>query len=139
MSVNLKQGGDGGAGLEGVDSGPGSFILGTVNYNVPVATTAVLLFYTTRAIILDAIEGRTFVIGTGGAATVAFWMAPSGTAPTAGTALHSGTFNMVGTIHTDQALTLTTTRVPAEYAVWAVFTGTATSAIGGISVLGRPA
>ena len=139
MSVNLKQGSDGGLGLEGKDSGFGSLVLGTVNYNVPVATTAQLLFYTTRAMILDNLEGRTFVAGTGGAATAAVWMAPSGTAPISGTALHSGTFNLVGTIHTDQPLTLTTTLIPAEYAVWVVYTGTATSAIGGITALGRPA
>jgi hypothetical protein len=139
MSVNLKQGSDGGAGLEGIDSGFGSLMLGTINYNVPVAATAQLLFYTTRTMIIDNIEGRAFVAGTGGAATISFYAAPSGTAPSAGILLHSGTFNMVGTIHTDQPMTLTTTRIPAEYGVWAVFTGTATSAIGGISALGRPA
>ena len=134
---NIKQLGDGGIGLEGKDGGYGSLILGTINYNVPIATTASLVYYSNRATVIDNIEGRTFVIGTGGAATVAFWMAPSGTAPVSGTALHSGTFNMVGTIHTDQQLTLIITAVPAEYAVWAVYTGTATSAIGGVTVLGR--
>jgi hypothetical protein len=139
MSVNIKQNADGGLGLEGKDSGLGSLPLGTVNYNVPVATTAQLLFDTSRAMVLDALIGRPFVIGTGGAATAAVWMAPSGTAPIAGTALHSGTYNLVGTIHTEQSLTLTTTQIPANYAVWVVYTGVATSAIGGITALGRPA
>lgn len=139
MGVQLKQLGDGGLGLEGKDSGKGSFVLGTVNYNVPVATTAQMLFNTTRSLVIDAIVGRPFVAGTGGAATAALWIAPSGTAPISGTAVHSGTFNLVGTIHTDQTLTLTNVNVPAGSALWVVYTGTATSAIGGISVLGRPA
>lgn len=137
MGVQYKQQADGGLGLEGKDGGTGPQVLGTMNYNVPVAGVATLLFYTTRAVVLDGIEGRTFVAGTGGAATYSFYMAPSGTAPASGTVLHSGTFNMVGTIHTDQPLTLTTTQIPAEYAVWAVPTGTATSAVGGVTVLGR--
>lgn len=139
MGVQLKQLGDGGLGLEGKDSGKGSFVLGTVNYNVPVATTAQMLFNTTRSLVIDAIVGRPFVAGTGGAATAALWIAHSGTAPISGTAVHSGTFNLVGTIHTDQTLTLTNVNVPAGSALWVVYTGTATSAIGGISVLGRPA
>lgn len=139
MGVQFKQGGDGAAGLEGKDLGTGAFIHATVNYNVPVAATAVCLINAGRALVLDSIIGRTFVAGTGGAATVALWKAPSGTAPTSGTQLHSGTFNMVGTIHTDQSLTLTTTTVAAGEAVWAVFTGTATSAIGAITVNARPA
>lgn len=135
----LKQLGDGGLGFEGKDGGNGPIPLGTINYSVPATGTAQLLFYTPRAVVIDNIEGRTTVAGTGGAATATVYMAPSGTAPASGTALHSGTFNLVGTINTDQALTLTTTQVPAEYAVYVVFTGTATSATGGITVMGRPA
>jgi len=139
MGVQYKQGADGGVGFEGKDSGNGSLQLGHTNYNVPVATTAQLIFYAQRSYVLDALIGRNFVLGTGGAATAAVWMAASGTAPTSGTQLHSGTFNLVGTLHTDQSLTLTTTQIPAGYAVWVVFTGTATSAIGAISAIGRPA
>jgi hypothetical protein len=139
MSVNLKQLDDGGLGLEGKDSGKGSCINTQNNYNVPVATTAICLLNAGRAVVLDSIIVRPFVAGTGGAATIAMWKAPSGTAPISGTALHAGTYNMVGTIHTDQSLTLTTTQVAAGEAVWAVFTGTATSAIGGISLNARPA
>lgn len=136
---NLKQDADGGMGIEGVDTGKGSFIHGAVNYNVPVAATAVCLLNVGRALVIDSIIGRPFVAGTGGAATVTIYKAPSGTAPASGTALHSGTFNMVGTINTNQTLTLTTTTVAAGESVWAVFTGTATSAIGAISVNARPA
>jgi len=136
---NIKQGADGGTGLEGRDGGPGPIIHSTINYNVPVAATAVCLLNAGRAMVIDSIIGRPFVAGTGGAATIALWKAPSGTAPISGTALHSGTFNMVGTIHTDQTLTLTTVAVAAGEAVFAVFTGTATAAIGAITVNARPA
>jgi hypothetical protein len=139
MGIQYKQGADGGLGLEGKDTGNGTFIHSVVNYNVPVATTAVCVINPGRSMVIDSIIGRPFVAGTGGAATVALWKAPSGTAPISGTALHSGTFNMVGTIHTDQTLTLTTTTLAAGEAIWAVFTGTATSAIGSIAVNLRPA
>ncbi|MES2637561.1 MAG: hypothetical protein V4605_09565 [Pseudomonadota bacterium] len=138
MGVNLKQDADGGLGFEGTAAGKGSITLGVINYNVPVATTAQLLFNAVRPMVIDAVVGRTFVAGTGGAATAALFIAASGTAPASGTAVHSGTFNLVGTIHTDQTLTLTNVRVPAGSAVWVVYTGTATSAIGGIAVMGRP-
>lgn len=139
MGVQVKQGGDGGLGLEGKDSGNGAFLHDAINYNVPVAGVAQCLVNVGRAIVIDSIIGRPFVAGTGGAATFTIYKAPSGTAPASGTALHSGTFNMVGTINTDQSLTLTTTTVAAGESVWAVPTGTATSAIGAISLNYRPA
>ncbi len=127
MTVNISQSGDGGCGLVGRDGGNGPFVTNVLNYNAG------------RALVIDSIIGRPFVAGTGGAATWAVWKAPSGTAPISGTALHSGTFNMVGTINTDQALTLTTTTVAAGESVWAVPTGTATSAVGAIAINCRPA
>lgn len=136
---SIKQGADGALGIEGVDAGTGTFIFSTTNYNVPVATTAVCLINAGRALVVDSIIGRTFVAGTGGAATAAIWKAPSGTAPISGTALHSGTFNLVGTINTNQMLTLTNVTIAAGESVWVVYTGTATSAIGSISVNCRPA
>lgn len=139
MGVQYKQDSDGGLGLEGKDSGKGPFMTNVVNYNVPVAATAVCLFNAQRAMVIDSIVCRTFVAGTGGAATIALWKAPSGTAPISGTAIHSGTLNMVGTIHTDQLATITVPTVAAGESVWAVFTGTATSAIGAIAVNARPA
>jgi hypothetical protein len=139
MSVNLVQNADGGMGRQGVDLGLGSELLGTINYNVPITGVAVQMFYTNRKFIIDAIVGTPVVAGSGGAATFSIYMTPSGTAPASGTVLHSGTYNMVGTANTAQSLTLTTTAIPAGYAVWAVPTGTATAAIGGISVVGRPA
>jgi hypothetical protein len=139
MSVNISQSGDGGAGLQGKDGGTGTFINGTQNYNVPVAATAVCLLNVGRSMVIDSIVCRPFVAGTGGAATISVYKAASGTAPASGTVLHSGTANMVGTINTDQYLTLTTTQVAAGESIWAVFTGTATSAIGALSINCRPA
>ena len=137
--VNIAQGADGGMGLVGKDGGTGPFLSSVLNYNVPVAAVPILLLDLGRSVVIDSIIGRPFVAGTGGVATWAIWKAPNGTAPTSGTQLHSGSFNMVGTINTDQALTLTTATVAAGEAVWAVPTGTATSAIGGISLNCRPA
>ena len=134
----IKQGADGALGIEGKDSGVGSFVMGVVNYNVPVAAVAVCLLNPGRSLVIDSIIGRPFVAGTGGAATFTIYKAPSGTAPASGTALHSGTFNMVGTINTDQTLTLTTTTLAAGESIWAVPTGTATSAVGSIAVNCRP-
>jgi hypothetical protein len=137
---NIKQGDDGGLGIEGVDAGKGSGLLSTLNYSAPATSTALMLFYTTRTFILDVIEGRTTVAGTGGACTASFYIAPSGTAPASGTKVHSsGSFNLVGTVNTDQMITLTTTVIPPEYALYVVFTGTATNATGGITVMGRRA
>ena len=85
----IKQVADGGFGLEGKDAGTGPFMLSTKNYNVPVATTAVCLVNAGRAMVIDSIIGRPFVAGTGGAATVVVWKAPSGTAPISGTGMDS--------------------------------------------------
>lgn len=137
----IKQGDDMAFGIEGVDAGVGSFIHAAVNYGVPVAATAVCLLNTGRALVIDSIIGRPFVAGTGGTATAAVWVAASGTAPISGTALHTGTYNLVGTINTNQSLTLVAAavRVPAGSSVWVVYTGTATSAIGSIAINARPA
>ena len=64
-------------------------------------------------------------------------------APTAGTALHSSTYNLKGTADTIQALTLSTTasdlEIPAGTAIGVAFTGTLTSATGVITVTLAPA
>lgn len=138
MGIQFKQQDDGGVGLEGKDAGKGPFIQGTVNYNVPVAGVAQCLLNPGRSLVIDSIIGRVRVAGSGGAATYTIYKAASGTAPASGTALHSGTYNMVGTADTDQTLTLTTTTLAAGESIWAVPTGTATSAIGSISVNCRP-
>jgi hypothetical protein len=78
-----------------------------------------------------------------GAVTVAVKKAASGTSTSSGTAVHSSTANLKGTIHTNQTLTLSTTasdlEIPAGTSLGVDFTGTMTAAVGVISVLLAPA
>ncbi len=85
------------------------------------------------------IIGRVDVAGAGGACTAIIRKVPSGTALASGTALHSSTFNLVGTATNTQTLTLSVTATDLEIAVGdsLVFdiTGTPTSAVGSITVV----
>lgn len=78
----------------------------------------------------------------GGAVTAVAKKAPSGTAIGSGTALQSDTFNLKGTLNTNQTGTLSST--PADLALAAGdkvgvdFTGTMTAAVGVISVWAVP-
>lgn len=113
----------------------------SIRYNVPTVDDS--FFVADRAYVVKGIRGVNDVIGTGGACTAVLRKVPSGTAITAGTALHSGTYNLVGTAATTQVLTLSTTasdlllatgdRLAVDY------TGTATSATGIITVNLSPA
>ncbi len=84
------------------------------------------------------ITARVEVAGTGGACTAVIKKAPSATDIAAGTALHSSSFNLVGTVDTNQILSLSTTYtdldIPAGTAIGFDLTGTPTSARGVISV-----
>lgn len=84
------------------------------------------------------IIGRVVTQGSGGAATCVVKKAPSGTAITGGTALHSGTYDFVGTATNTQTLSLTATTADLELAAGDTIgidvTGTTTSATGCISV-----
>src|SRR5271163_1837139 len=64
-----------------------------------------------QAMTVNAIVGSVEVAN-GSTATVAVNHAPSGVACSAGTALHSGSFNANGTAATDQTLTVTTASLP---------------------------
>lgn len=96
-----------------------------------------------RACRVMAIRGVPDVAGTdGGAVTATIRKVPSGTAITAGNALHSGTYNLKGTVDTVQNLTLSSMvadlilaagdRIAVDY------TGTLTSAVGCITVSVTP-
>ena len=141
MSVNIKQAADGSLGLVGLDAGDG----GWITVNLPYSATAVdqTMFTADRSYIVKAIRGRVDVAGTGGAATASIVKAASGTAITSGTALHTGSFNLVGTVNTQQALTLATTAatlvIPPGTSICADFTGVLTSAVGTITVTLAPA
>jgi hypothetical protein len=97
-----------------------------------------VIFTAIRACTVIGIQPRVEVAGTGGAATGTVVKAASGTAISAGTALHTGTFNIAGTAATNQALTLAAAGVlaiPAGTSVGLILTGTLTSAVGAVTLL----
>lgn len=142
----LKQNTDGSVGLIGSGvgntSGAGEFVNARFGY---IATSVdAPVFVATRDYRVEAILGRVEVAGTDGSAVTAILRkAPSGTAGTSGTALHSGTFNLKGTAATNQSLTLSTTPadlvIAAGDCIFVDYTGTLTSAVGVINVCLCPA
>lgn len=137
MGIQFKQLGDGSAGLEGRDLSTGQFI----NESVPItagSTATQLVFVATRALRLQAITYRPEVAGTGGACTFVINKAPSGTAISAGTALHTGTFNVAGTAATNQVGVLSATTgvlsLAAGDSIGVIITGVATSAVGVVTL-----
>ena len=92
-----------------------------------------------RAYRVVGITGRVEALGTGGAATGVIKKAASATAITAGTALHTGSFNFVGTAATNQVLALSATSSDLDIAsgtcIGVDATGTLTSATGCFTVL----
>ena len=88
------------------------------------------------------ISGRVRVAGTGGACTLQVFKVPSGSTVANGTLLHSGTYNLVGTVDTNQQLLLVTDQnaltLNAGDGLGYVLTGTATSAVGVIGVTLEP-
>ena len=142
MSVDIAQHPDSSLGLVGsASTGGAGFIPVTINY---VATTPDCTFFVAdRAYVVKAIRGRVDVAGTGGACTAVIRKSPSATAPASGTVLHSGSYNLVGTANANQALTLSTTASDLLLAVGDALsydlTGTATSAVGSITVHLAPA
>ncbi len=142
MSVDIAQHPDSSLGLVGsASTGGAGFIPVTINY---VATTPDCTFFVAdRAYVVKAIRGRVDVAGTGGACTAQIRKTPTATAPASGTVLHSGSYNLVGTANANQALTLSTTASDLLLAVGDALsydlTGTATSAVGSITVHLAPA
>lgn len=147
MSLDIRQNADGSLDLVGDQNSTRNptagvgFIGASINYNVPAADTS--FFVADRAYVVKGIRGVNDVIGTGGACTAVVRKVPTGTALTSGTALHSSTYNLVGTAATNQILTLSTTAsdllLAAGDRLAVDYTGTATSAIGCITVTLSPA
>jgi hypothetical protein len=142
MSVDIRQAPDSSLELVGNAStgGPG-WLPVTINY---VATTPDCTFFVAdRAYVVKAIRSRVDVAGTGGACTAQIRKTPTATAPASGTVLHTGSHNLVGTANANQALTLSTTASDLLLAVGDALsydlTGTATSAVGSITVHLAPA
>jgi hypothetical protein len=77
-------------------------------------------------------------VAVGSTSTLSVYKAPSGTACSGGTVLHSGSFNANGTANTNQTLTLTTTALSAGDRVCVVTSDSANwlagSGIGGVTV-----
>lgn len=138
--INLKQLPDGSAGLEGKDAGSGGFIPVSTPYTATIVDGSV--FTADRSYVVQAIRGRVDVAGTGGACTMTVRKAVSGTVGTSGVALHSGSFNLVGTANAVQALTLSTTptdiALAAGDSLYLDLTGTPTSAVGNVTVTLNP-
>lgn len=86
---------------------PNNIVMAVVNQNSTITA------------IIGSVE-----IATGGAATVSVYKAPSATACSAGTVLHSGSFNANGTAATNQTLTLTVTTIAAGERLCLQATGT---------------
>lgn len=112
----------------------------TFNYISSVATQK--FFVAPVAMRVVAIHGVTRVAGSGGACTFSFYKAADGVAVASGTLLHAGTFDLVGTADTNQYLTLVTnsdslTLAPGD-SIGQALTGTATSAVGSITVTLEP-
>lgn len=91
------------------------------------------------------IRGAVRVAGSGGACTLQIFKVPDGVAVASGTLLHSGSYNLVGTVDTQQVLTLvsdptgTVLQMLPGDALGYVLTGTATSAVGTFTVATEPA
>lgn len=141
-NVAIKQNADGSMGLQGTDRDDGGFL----NIVIPYTASSVdqSYFTATRAYVVKGIVGRPTVAGTdAGAVTAVLKKAASGTAITSGTALHSGSFNLKGTAHTNQTLTLSTTasdlEIPAGTSIGVDWTGVLTAAVGHFTVVLAPA
>jgi hypothetical protein len=140
--INIKQIPDGSMGLEGKDLNNGQFIPVIVPVNAASPATQVI-FTADRALVLQGMRYRPEVAGTGGACTFVVNKSASGTAISAGTAVHSGSFNVAGTAATNQVGTLSATTgvtaLAAGDSLGIIITGTATSAVGALSLWFNPA
>ena len=101
----LKQNQDGSMGVQGKDGDLGGFVNVNIEYNA--ASVDKVSFVATRAYVVMGITGRPTIAGSDGSAvTAVIKKAASATAITAGTALHSSTYNLKGTADTKRTSTL---------------------------------
>lgn len=110
-----------------------------VSFNYTSALVTQSVFTASRAFRVKSIIGRVRVAGSGGACTIQFFKAPSATAIGSGTALdNSSTFNIAGSADTNQTITLSSTvatvTLAAGDSIGYVLTGTATSAVGSVTI-----
>ena len=142
MSVDIQQNADGSMRLVGSD---GTALSGfQITANPYMATSVDMVMFTaSRACVVTGIIGRVDTAGTdAGAVTAQVRKVSSGTALTAGTVLHTGTYNLKGTANANQVLALSTTdgalRLAAGDSIAIDFTGVLTAAAGCISVTCAP-
>jgi hypothetical protein len=91
------------------------------------------IFIASRALTITSLVG-VLDVANGAAATVTVVKSASGTALSAGTVIHSGSFNANGTANTNQTLTLTTTTMASGDRLGIRTTGTFTNAVASITV-----
>lgn len=137
--ANIQQGDKGEFDIEfkGV---AGGFVTVNIEYNA--SSVDKFSFVAPRRYIVKSIVGRPTIAGTdAGAVTAVIKKAASATLITAGTALHSSTFNLKGTADTNQTLSVTSAdnEIPSGTAIGIDFTGVLTSATGVVTVLLAPA
>lgn len=138
--ANILQGDKGELDFE--NGGAGSKGFSIVNIEYTASSVDKVCFVAPRRYIVKSIVGRPTVAGTdGGAVTAVIKKAESGAAITAGTALHSSTYNLKGTANTPQTLSVTAAdnEIPAGTAIGIDFTGTLTSATGVVTITLAPA
>lgn len=100
---------------------------------------SIMLINTGSRLFVASIRARVLVAGTdAGAVTAVIRKVPTGAAITAGTALHSGSVNLKGTVNANQILTmsgsLSTRTIEPGDAIAIDFTGVLTAASGQVSV-----
>ena len=135
MPINIRQDGDGSAGLVGRDGGNGEFI--TVNIEYTPTTIPKISFVATRSYVIKSIMGRVDVAGTdAGAVNANVLTTLNGSNIAAGASAHTGTFNLKGTASTNQLLNVVAPSpiVAAGTAIGITFSGVMTSATGTVSV-----
>lgn len=92
------------------------------------------IFVAARALTIVSLVGVADTAN-GAAATVSIVKAASGTALSAGTVIHSGSFNANGAANVNQTLTLTTTSMASSDRLGIVTTGTFTNSVASITVM----
>lgn len=106
------------------------------DYLVPVGNQTIIV--APRPMRLMLLLGRVDVVGTdAGAVTFSFFKAGTGVAPGSGVLVHSGTFNLKGTLNTNQVVPLLTTDAALDFnlgdSLVAVLTGVGTAAKGSVT------
>ena len=135
MPINLRQDGDGSMGLTGTAGGAGEFVNIKIEYTA--ATVDKLAFVASRPYIVKSIFARPSTAGTdAGAVSVVVKKAASGTAITAGVALHAVALDLKGAADVNQTPTVTAADalIPAGTAIGLDFTGVLTAAAGVVTV-----